>query len=237
MPLTLTIADLGAFPTGFTATVADSAGAPVSLWAAPADQPFAGIAWAEVGARTGDGPVSVSVPNGFLFVLAKTATDCTLPVALAVTDGLDSLPLRIQAAVAARLRLANLPRIGNKVHEQLMPDATELRYPCAVTHWVGSVASEDTGLNALDYLSWPVQVDFYDQNPPTAHATRGLFLGWLDAAGKAFRHQRLPGVDESAWCDVRFGPLVNPAAAVEAGYYQGSLVVAAVCREARGLGA
>lgn len=237
MPLTLTVADRGTTPTGFTATVAGSDGAPVSLWTAPADRPFAGIVWAEVGSRAGDGAAAVDHPKGFVFVLAKTATECSLPEPLAVTDGLDSLPMRLQAAVAARLKLANLPRIGDRVHEQMMPDATELRYPCAVTHWVRSVTTEEAGLNALDYLVWPVQVDFYDHNPPTAHANRGLFLGWLDAAGTAFRHQPLPGVDESAWCDVRFGPLADPAAAVEAGYYHGSLVVAVTCRQPRGLGA
>lgn len=237
MPLTLTVTDNTALPTGFTAAVAGSGGGPGTILVAPADRPFAGIAWDAVGSFAGDGAVAVSVPKGFHFVVARTATDCAVPVALAVTDGLDSLPMRLQAAVAARLKLAALPQIGDKVHEQLMPDATELRYPCAVTHWVRSVTTEEAGLNALDYLSWPVQVDFYDANPPTRHTSRGLFLGWLDAAGKAFRHQPLPGVDESAWCDVRFQALVEPLAATEAGYYQGSLVVAVTCREARGVGA
>lgn len=236
MPLSITVRDHGGLPAGFTAAVAGSGGAAVSILTAPADEPFAGIVWEAVGSRLGDGDVACLMPKGFYFVAAKTAGECAVPTAFAVTDGEDSLPVRCQAAVAARLKLATLPGIGNRIHEQLMPDGTELRYPCAVTHWVRSVATEESGLNGLDYLVWPVQVDFYDVNPPTVHTGRNRFFGWLDAAGKAFRHQRLAGVSESAWCDVRFGALVDPKAAEEAGYYLGSLTVAVTCRETRGVG-
>jgi hypothetical protein len=238
MSLTLRLTDRGTLPTGFTAEVTGSAGGAVSLWIAAADEPFSGITFGQCGARTGDGSLSVEYPPGFVFVTVRSGADCTVPRPLAITDGQDCCGVRVQAAIAARLKLLNLDGIGMNIHEQFIPEASELRYPCGNVHWVGAIETEETGLNALDYIVYPVQVDFYDLPfKATQHEMRKRYLNWREQAGQAFRHQRLAGVPESAWCDVQFRAAVDPAAANEAGQYIGSLTVRAVCRLTRGLGA
>lgn len=238
MSLTLRVTDRAALPTGFTAEVTGSAGGAVSLWIAAADEPFAGITFAQCGARTGDGVLSIEYPPGFVFVTARSGSTCTVPRPLAITDGQDCCGVRVQAAIAARLRLLNLDGIGMNVHEQFIPDATELRYPCANAHWVGTVESEESGLNGMDYIAYPIQVDFYDLPfKGSEHEIRKKYLGWREQTGQAFRHQRLAGVPESAWCEVQFRAAVDVPAATQAGQYLGSMTIKAVCRLARGLGA
>lgn len=238
MALTLTnVADLAAVPTGFTAVVAGTGGAAVTIMAAPADRPFSGISFQPVGGRTGDGSVSLAVPAGFYFVIAKIPTDCTVAEAVRVTDGQDVVGVRCQDAVSARLRLLDLEEIGRNVYDQFLPDGSELRYPCAVVHWDESAEAEEVGLNGLDYLVYPIQVHLYDSNfKKTVHDRRKVYLRWRHHVGTAFRHQRLAGVPESAYCDVAFGRAMEPAAE-QAAFYCGTLVVRATCRIPRGLGA
>lgn len=236
MPLTLTATDLATTPTGLALTVGGSAGAPVSVYAGPAGEPFVGLGWQLAGTRTGDGALTASLPPGFWFVFARTPAETTLPVTVGVTDGLDPLPLRCQAAVAAGVRALALPEIAG-VYEHGIPDASEMRFPNATVHWVGSAWGEESGLNGLDYVVFPIQIDFYDSGfSGTQHAKRARYLKWLDATGRAFRQQRLAGVPESAYCRMTYRATVDVAAAREANDYQGSLTVAAVVRETRGPG-
>ena len=231
------VVDNANVPTGFTVTVSGSGGAVVTILTCHADTPFAGVQFQSVGTLTGDGSLAVQCPAGFYFVTAMTSTAIATPVVVAVTNQLEAVGVRVQAAIAARLTLIGMAGIGANVLTQFLPDASEMKYPCAVVHWAGTVESEDSGLNQLDYIAIPIRVDFYDTAfKGSMHEIRNLYLLWREQTGKALRHQPLPGVPESAWCDEQFGAAVDLGAERDNGSYIGSLVIRAVCREPRGIG-
>ena len=236
--LTVTsVADNAGVPTGFTATVTGSGGAVVTFYTCHADTPFAGNQFQSVGSITGDGSLAVMCPPGFYFVTAITSTAAAVPVVGIVTDQLEAVGVRVQEFIVSRLKLIGLAGIGANILTHFLPDSTEMKFPCAVVHWDGTTESEDTGLNALDYIAYPIKVDIYDTGfKGTQHDLRNQFVIYRQQIGRAFRHQPNGSVPELAWCDVQFGAVVNAAEATQ-GIYLGSLVIRAMCREPRGLGA
>ena len=236
--LTVTsVADNAAVPTGFTVTVSGSGGAALTILTCHADTPFAGVQFQSVGSITGDGSLAVLCPPGFYFVTAMSSTAIATPVVGIVTDQLEAVGVRVQEFIASRLALIGLAGIGPNILTHFLPDSTEMRFPCAVVHWDGTTESEESGLNSLDYIAYPIRLDFYDTGfKGTQHDLRKMFMMWRQQVGRGFRHQPNGAVPELAWCDVQFGAAVNAAEAAS-GIYLGSLVIRAVCREPRGLGA
>lgn len=251
--LTVTATDRAADPTGFTAAVSGSDGAAVSILWTPADRPWPLDDWATAGSRTGDGPVGVLVPPRFYFVCAKTATDCSPPARVAVTDGRTAAATQLQAALAATLKLLNLPSAtdfaekraagdgewtGVGVYEHLLDDPTERRYPCLVVSLDEVNETEETGTSDTDDIVYPFRVMLYDSALAPTNQTVRAWVQWCrEKVSRALRQQHVLAVPGSVVCRVRPGPVVRRRTDPPFAGYAGGFTVQCVQREPRGLGA
>lgn len=240
MALTLALAD-NADGTGLLATVAGSLGTPVAVHYTPADRPWPGDAWAIGGTRTGDGTLAVALPPRFYFVYAATSTAVTPPERIAVTSGEESVAERVQAAVVAVLKLADLPRVGDGVHNQVLLDPTAVKYPCAVVYLENLSEGEERSTNGTDDIVYPMSIILLDTGVSrTRHSHKAWVQACREKISRALRNVHLAGVPESVVTRVMGGPIAQErvgAAGLPVEMYAGGFQVRVTCREPRGLGA
>lgn len=242
MSLSLACVDLETTPSGFTATIAGSLGASVSVYYTPADRPWPGDAWILGGTRTGDGDVEVLCDPRHYFAYAATTTAVAQPERFAVTTGEDALATRCRVAVIAILQSLALEEIGDRVYDHQYPDGTEMEYPCIGVHLYNLSEQQEQGLNAADYISYPCRVIIYDTAiKRTDHTQSAKNDLWRQSIYRAFRDQHLPGVSEVRY--VRVEPLLianldqSEIDGRQFDYFAGGFTIRCVAMEPRGIGA
>jgi hypothetical protein len=230
--LTLSVAD-AADGTGVLAAVAGTLGAAVTVYAAGvADRTPFGPA----GSRTGDGPLTLALPPRLYWLHAATAAAVSPVVGVAATDGLDKVPTRCRAAVAALIGAMDLTGL-TRIYEQIYPDETGVTYPCVQITVEG--AAETTGPNgtyAADEVGYPVRVAICDRlSQPPDHRKLPQYEAWRYAISRAFDGRFLDGVPESTRCQVEPYLIADPLLPQYAHYVSG-LMVRCFCRVPRGVG-
>ena len=225
--------------TGGVATVAGSAGAAVAVWAMPMAD---GELFAQIGTRTGDGPLTLALRPRLYWLYAAAGPTVTPVLGVHATDGLAKLPTRCRAAVAARIRsIGLLTPAGDPlpVVEQMFPDDATLpeRYPCVILSADGTTETDGpSGTWAADDKGYPVKVHVCDRNGvPPDHRMLPVYEAWRYGIERAFAGQFLPGVPESGSCTVEPYLIVDPNSAVYQ-FLVSALLVRCFCRVPRGLG-
>ncbi len=162
MALTLTLADNADTPTGFGRPRINVRLAHVRLLH-PGGPPVAGGCVGSWRQSHGYGFLAVSVPPRFYFVYAVTSVgEVTPPERIAVTTWEESVAERVQAAVVARLKLADLPRVGDGVHNQILLDATPVKFPCVVVYLENLSEGEERSTNGTDDIVYPMSIILLD---------------------------------------------------------------------------
>ncbi len=244
MTLGLDLTDNATVPTGVVATVTGTSD-DVTLYYTPADRPWPGDDWIFGGAAGGGGSIAVALPKRHYFFWATNGSDSSLPVRLAVTDGLDELASRCRDATIAILKALNLEGIGDRVYNQMTPDETNsgidassggIKYPCAIVHVTNVSESQEAGTNELDTIGYPVVVQFFDFQKVTEHEKLLKYERWRGQTQRAFRDQHLQGVPETVYTRVA---MQNIAPVTQEKYekYMGGLLITNFVREPRGQGA
>jgi hypothetical protein len=238
MTLAITVTNNAGTPTvGAVATVSGTSGAAVTVFHSPADLPWPSGSWTSGGTRTGDGTVPLSLSQRHYFAIAKTASDCSLPVRFAVTDALASVATRCRNGVISILQSLDLAEIGTRVIGQIYLDETEGQFPCLYVYVGGGPSeSEEPGLNGLDYIVYPIVIAAVDVHSPTDHRALPKFELWRQQITRAFRVRPPLGVPELAYVNVRPNAIADQRAA-EYQKYAGLITLNCVCREPRGVGA
>ena len=228
---------------GILVTLAGTGGAPVNVYYTPADRPWPLDPWIPGGTRTGDGTVTIAAPPRYYFAYATIPStgETTPPACVVASIDQASVATRAQDAVVAWLKLCNLPRVGDRVYDQVLADPTEYKYPCVAVFLENLSEGEETSTNATDDIVYPHSVVLLDSGvPATKHAHRAWVQACRQAAGRALRNVHLAGVPESVIVRVQAGLIAQRWMVME-GFpkeaYAGGFTVRVTCREPRGLGA
>ena len=100
-----------------------------------------------------------------------------------------------------------------------------------VSPWRGE--SETGGTNLRDDVVYPVIVDLVQKSNEDQEENLPRFLLWRERILKAFRHQRLSGVDEVMTCSVEVLSVFNTSVFAK-GYDHSAIVLKFTSRELRG---
>jgi len=202
-------------------------------------------AWQFVGARTGNGNLELNLPVGHYFGYAVSSLGAGLAISnvvyFVVSDGLESIHTRCLEAAQARIRLLALPDLSSaNVLVEKVPTARNVSrsvdgFPAVVLspHRAAMPATE--GTNGLDDVHYDVLVTLLDRDnqEPTLAANIDRHLLWRQRIARAFRNQRLPGVDEVI--DTVVEPAVGPdPQSWKQEYLTSSVLLRFVSRERRG---
>jgi hypothetical protein len=235
--LTVTITD-AANGGGFTAAVAGSGGAAVSLFALFCAADPLGNNWQAAGSRTGDGTISGSLRPGLYFFYAATPTAVSLVAQALLTRGQDALHDCILDAAAARAALLDLPGVAMiDVRDKPVADGLEYGPYALILTPYGKAEQELGGTNQRDDTGFPVYAilvgysSVVKEDPQQRWRKRCREL-----LRRAFRSQLLPGVDEVMDCTYTPDPVVTFDGAANQ-YLVSAQLFSFVCREPRGLGA
>ena len=245
---TLAVADQ-ADGTGATATVTNSdAGSTNTIYT----QAFSGAlgtgTWTNSGSRSGDGTVDLSLSTGhYLAICISTDTGgatSSTPVYFVVTSAAtESVWYQCLVAAQARVQAATLSGIANssvivkkqELHRLIrQPDGITL--PAVIITPLRETMRPTEGVTTFDDVGYGVLVTTVaaDNQEATVAANLNRDTLWRQQIARAFRNQRLSGVDEiiNAW--------VEPADFIQlpawaSGLLVSSLAVRFVSRETRGL--
>lgn len=241
MPLTFTITDNATDPPAVTVQVSGETGSTVRYYRSPVGGP---PEWVLTAAQSSFShpfpPTAFALAKGAWWVYAADNAAQSAPVLVLVTDGLDSVPTRCRAAIAARIVTLGLtdPDGGGPlpVVEQIYPDETGVStLPCVILSNDGVQEGDFGGVNAFDDKGYPTRVGIVDlQGTPPDHRRLRVYERWRYAIERAFDGQRLPGVPESAYCRIEPYVIFDPKLPMMSHIVSG-LLVRSVCRVPRGL--
>jgi hypothetical protein len=235
--MTLTVVD-NADGTGAVATIAGSAGGNNTVYAQPITGTIGSGTFAAVGTRVGDGTVPLALAKGYWFAYCLTAPATLSGLAyFAVTDGMDAVPDRVFQAAKAQLQLLALP-FTTRVYDFNEIEDPSVTYPCTLISTQDGRQSNEMALNGRDDWGWPVRVLIRDVVAKFDQDQRSKFRLWREKVTRAFVNQRMPGLVESVICRVEPGALLRrvPGGSIP-NVVESELVIRAIAREVRGLGA
>lgn len=222
-----------------TATIAGASGT-VTLTGVRVDAAMAGESFETLGTRPGNGLLTVTLTKGVWWLQARTSTDLSNLVYLAVTDGLDDLPTLIRAAVLARINAliaAGLLSGIRGVYEQMLPEDTNVTFPNVILHVAGVSEQKKDATSSKDFIGFPTVVQINDRAPtmPPDHKKLPTYESWRYRISRAFDSQPLPGRSEVSLCRVEPMQIIDPKLP-EYQHIATGLVVRAYAWVPRGLG-
>lgn len=247
MSLTLTWAD-AADGTGGTATIAGADAEAVTVYAQVVDATgLRSPTWVEVGTRSGDGTVSVTLTPAYYWARADGEVSgspaiSNLVYALA-SDHEDALASRCVDAVAARLAglimaaasdAASASSPNERVYKHALPNENLMQYPCILLSHESTQETQEGMTTGKDDIGYPIRVRLIDRADAIQPARRKLWLMWRQQMFRGLRNQRLAGITEILTVKVEPGPVLDP----QPPEYQIvvlSFVVRCLVRETRGV--
>lgn len=211
---TLTVAD-DADGTGATATIAGSdAGATNEAFTAS----FTGdtgvlSAWTSQGSIVGNGTIDLDVGTGYFFCYVQSSESgdevATPPVYFVATSGSDAIMMKCLNGVKARLDLMTFAGIStDNIIVRMLPldqgvgSTQTFSFPAiliAPAPDAGLVMPFNEGTNRRDDVQYPVVIAILDtlvRNKTVLTDNQNRNYLWQQQVVKAFRNQRLAGVDE-----------------------------------------
>lgn len=245
MPLTaptLAVTDAADGGGGTATLTGGDSGATNTLYYQAVDGDFGGSTWTSAGSRTGAGTITIALsgPGHFWWYVSSTLLTETTPsnfVYQAITDGEEAVLTRAIDAIVARLILLNLDEIGSKVYARPLMDDLSIQWPCAVVVREPTPQQYRGGTNTRDDIGYPIQVLFKVRDQLTPTSPVETYDLWRQSAERAFRFQRLPGIDECVTCEIE--PLKILDEKIEPLYANvvSGFTIRVVTREVRGFGA
>ena len=245
MPLNtpvLTIADSADGGNGTATVTGATTGTTNTLYRQSVDGELGGSTWTSTGSRTSSGtiPIALSAKGYFWwYVLSELAGESVVSnlVYQPLTDGDEAVLTRCIDAIAARLTLLNVTGIGTKIYSRTLPDDPVISYPCTLVCREPTPHQYRGGSNTRDDIGYPIQVlnmtsDSLRQNSPVER-----YDLWRQQQERAFREQRLPGVDECQWCEIEPLKILDDQAPAMFSKVVSGFTIRAVTREVRGFGA
>lgn len=138
----------------------------------------------------------LALPPGFYWAMLVPATGLpTLPYPLVVTSGLPAAAQQVEESIVAKLKMLNLPEIGQNVFGQHnYATAIEVSFPCVHVTSVDLSESEQDGTNLIDELWLPYRVLCMDYFSPANQDQRKKYRTWRQTISRAFRNQPLLGL-------------------------------------------
>ena len=238
MPLALSVADNEDGTA--SVTVAGSPG-PGTVLAAPFTGREGGLVWAPVWAFAADGSAAVTTAPGHYVWLAAAGADLSGPVYQSVADPAPALAEQCLRAVAARVQLLGLSRIGDRVYVRAEAKDLNVSYPCAFVcpPAAAEAGGADAGTNLRSDWGHPVRVTVADRkHPDRGDQTLPDFARWRQQVFRAFDRERLPGVPAVLQTLVEPGPVMQFHVTREGEYSLAAteLTVRCVARQPRGFG-
>lgn len=231
----LTITD-NADGTGATATVAASSGAN-TVYTGRVAGSVGTVAFTLSGSRTGDGAVPLSLSKGMYFAYVLNSGGLSNFVYFAVTDqgaAGDAVGTRCRRAVVDTLALLGIPPVG-KIYEQIVPDESNVKYPCTIVTTDGLQETEQQVMNNRDDVGHPVKVMFCDRHDKLDPEKLPTYERWRELGQRCFRSGGLAGVPEILICSIENYVIVDPNVRIFQRMVSG-FTVRARCREPRGIG-
>ena len=205
--------------TGGTATISGTAGgATNSLYRALFTGQEGALIWQLVGTRIGDGTIAVGQPARVYWLWYATsvnggATDVSQVVQKALTDTTYlSVRMRCINAISDRMKLLDLTDLrADRIVIRNFEDDPVQQFPLCIV-CPGPTPDQYTGgTNIRDDLGYDVQVLFQDRSDGGTEAPIAKWSLWREKGERAFRNQRLPGVDEIMWCDIEPARMIDPS--------------------------
>lgn len=220
---TLSIVDNGD-DTGATATLADGdSDATHTVYTRRVDGEFNTGTWTSSGSRTGNGTVALSsLVAGYYWGYATAVSPDNGEVATAaqffqVTTGADAVHFRCLEAAQAKVITLGLAGLADDsvivrkfpIDQGLGADGVALP---AVILSPRREREANTGGNDLDDIEYPVEVSILKADNQSVTSAIDTYTKWREQIYRAFRWQRLPGVNEVYTCKVEPGTSIVPSA-------------------------
>jgi len=228
---------------GGEASVASGDGSAVNtLYRLAVDGEFGAGTWVSTGSRTGNGLITISLSGTGHFwwyvesVLSGESTISNL-VYQKISSSEDAVLTQCIDAIAARLILLDIDDIGSKVYSRPLVNDPNIQWPCALVIREPTPHQYRGGTNTRDDIGYPIQVLFKVRDGLKPNSPIGRYDLWRQSAERAFRFQRLPGVDECMTCEIEPLKILDPAASSLYDDVVSGFTVRAVTREVRGFGA
>lgn len=142
---------------------------------------------------------------------------------------MSALATRVRGAVKARIVDLAIPEMKG-VHEQAMPDETNVTFPCVLLTQDGLADIPIVRTSAYKIVGKPVRVMLADRHDQRFdHAKLPLYERIRQELETAFDGQALAGVEECSRCRIDELPLVDPNITGYMRVMTGFIVVA-VCK-------
>jgi hypothetical protein len=247
MSLSLSIVD-NADGSGATATVAGSTVGTVNYVSTSAFDGESGPsgAWVATNHRTGDGTLLLDLDVGYYFAVLNNEGVLTPVTYFGVSDGMNSVYLECLRAAQARIRLLALPDVASSsvvvkkipIDRLIKQSPSALPLPCILLTPRRETMDPKQGVTSKDDVVYQVLCSMLaaDNQEPTLEANLDRQLYWRERIAKAFRNQRLPGVDSIVISSVEPQDVVVPR--LWTNNVMGSgLVLKFTSREPRGIAA
>jgi hypothetical protein len=209
---TLAVADQGD-GTGATATVSGStAGTTNTIYTSSFSGATGSGSWTNSGNRVGNGTVDLSLSVGHYFAYCDSTngslSEVSGPVYFVVTSTTQSIYYQILAGVQSRLQAISLADIPNgqiglcKLPLILHTKQQSIDMPCVLVAPTRDVMPGGDGVTTLDDVTYGVHVVAVDTDNRSTSIDTDMkkYLLWREQIARAFRSQRLSGVDEVVTC-------------------------------------
>mgnify|MGYP001585030451 CR=1 FL=1 len=244
---TLAVADLGT-GLGATATISGGdSGATNTIYTQAFDGALGTAAWTTSGSRVGNGAVTLSLGIGHYLAVCKSVQGDTAnfstTVYFVVTSTTTAILYQILLAVRSRIQALLLDGIANAsvVVKKLPMERTfaaqgGIALPCVLITPQTERMPPLAGTNIKDDITYGVLVTLIasDNQEKTLALNLDRLTLWRERIAKAFRNQRLPGVDSVITASAEPADTVIPAAWAK-NLLASAILLRFTSREARGL--
>ena len=180
--------------------------------------------WNEYGNLEGDGEVDITVDVGYWFGVATNDTDGVMDISpvtfFSVTEGNESILWQCLKASQSRIQLLNLPGVASSsvvvkklpVNRLINQKTNTLPLPCILLTPLKQTMNSREGVTSKDDVVYPIlcSVVSSDNQEPTLEKDLDRQTLWIEKISKAFRNQRLPGVDSVIITHVDPQDVVSP---------------------------
>lgn len=224
--------------TGAVATIAGAVGT-VTVYAARWDGGFTATTWANVGTRSGNGTVALTLAAGYWWLYAVTADNISGTIGLEVTTGQEVIWYQLLLAVQDLIQALSLDGLlpAEIIVQKFPINAKTSPPPAGLTKGIFITPGRETltfRTNLKDDYGYPVQVTYFAVANRSLTSNISRAMKWRDKIWKANIFQYVGGIAGVFNCIPEPGPIFDTGAWAEQ-FDAGSLVLRFLSREARGI--
>lgn len=188
----------------------------------------------------GTGSITFTLPAGSYSAVATSLLGSgTAPPVFFVTPGDQTgggqlaVATRLRRCVKARFSLVPTP-IGDRWHEQMFPEETNLLFPCGLLTTEGVNETYTPRTSGRDDWGRPVKVLLCDRADVWEHEKLAQYELWRERLMRSVSQQRIPGLPESVVTTIEPLVVIDPNAN-KFQFMVSGFVVRAQTREVRGI--